>query len=39
MDAHYQDVRRKWFDVNVTYSDGRRESIEAAPPPGYAPVK
>ena len=31
-EAHYTDVRRKWFDLNVTYSDGRREAIEAAPP-------
>ncbi len=35
-EAHYQDVRRKWFDISITHGDGRREVIEAAPPP---PVK
>jgi outer membrane protein len=37
MEAHYHDVRRKWFDISITHSDGRREVLEAAPPPG--PVK
>ena len=35
-EAHYQEVRRKWFDISITHGDGRREVIEAAPP---APVK
>jgi outer membrane protein len=35
-DAHYDDVRRKWFDVNITHADGRREAL---PAPGPAPVK
>ena len=39
MEAHYTDVRRKWLDINITHSDGRREAIEAAPPPGYVPAK
>jgi outer membrane protein len=32
-EAHYGEVRRKWFDINITHSDGRREAIQAAPPP------
>ncbi len=32
-EAHYADVRRKWFDIDITHSDGRRETLEAAPPP------
>jgi outer membrane protein len=28
-EAHYHDVRRKWFDTSITHSDGRREVIEA----------
>jgi outer membrane protein len=35
-DAHYDDVRRKWFDVNITHADGRREAL---PPPGPAAAK
>ena len=38
-EAHYHDVRRKWFDINITHSDGRREVLEAAPPPGHVPAK
>jgi outer membrane protein len=34
-EAHYSEVRRKWFDVNITHADGRRERLEPAP----APVK
>ena len=34
MEAHYHDVRRKWFDISITHPDGRREVLEAAPPPG-----
>jgi outer membrane protein len=37
MEEHYHDVRRKWFDISITHSDGRHEVLEAAPPPG--PVK
>jgi outer membrane protein len=32
-EAHYQEVRRKWFDISITHSDGRREVIDAAGPP------
>lgn len=37
-EAHYNDVRRKWFDISITHRDGRREVIEAAPP-AAPPVK
>jgi outer membrane protein len=30
-EAHYHDVRRKWFDISITHSDGRREALEVAP--------
>jgi outer membrane protein len=33
-EAHYQDVRRKWFDISITHSDGRREVIDAGQEPG-----
>jgi outer membrane protein len=26
-EAHYHEVRNKWFDINITHGDGRRESI------------
>jgi len=38
-EAHYTEVRRKWLDIDITHSDGRREALEAAPPPGYLPAK
>ena len=38
-EVHYQEVRRKWFDISITHGDGRREVLEAAPPPEHAPVK
>ncbi|HUC47464.1 MAG TPA: TolC family protein, partial [Hyphomicrobiaceae bacterium] len=37
-DAHYHDVRSKWFDISITHPDGRREVIEATPPP-HLPAK
>ena len=36
-EAHYHDVRRKWFDISITHGDGRREVMEAAPPPEPLP--
>ena len=27
-EAHYSKVRRKWFGISITHSDGRREHIE-----------
>jgi len=41
-EAHYHDVRRKWFDINITHHDGRRETLEvepAPPPPKQRPAK
>jgi outer membrane protein len=38
-EAHYHDVRRKWFDISITHGDGRREVMEAAPPPEPLPAK
>jgi outer membrane protein len=32
-EAHYHDVRRKWFDISITHSDGRREVIDAGEEP------
>jgi outer membrane protein len=29
-DAHYDEVRRKWFGIDITHADGRRETVEAA---------
>ena len=38
MDAHYHDVRRKWLDISITHSDGRREVLDATPP-DHVPAK
>jgi outer membrane protein len=38
-EAHYHDVRRKWFDISITHGDGRQEVLEAAPAPEGPPVK
>ena len=32
-EAHYSDVRNKWFDINITHGDGRQEVLEAVQPP------
>ncbi len=37
-EAHYDEVRRKWFDINITHSDGRREVLDATPP-DHLPAK
>jgi outer membrane protein len=31
-EAHYHEVRRKWFDISITRGDGRREVFQATPP-------
>jgi outer membrane protein len=36
-EAHYLEVRNKWFDVNITHSDGRRETLAHPPPPRRGP--
>ena len=38
-ETHYDDVRRKWFDIAITHSDGHREVLEVAPPPRYTTAK
>jgi outer membrane protein len=39
-EEHYHEVRNKWFDVNITHRDGRREVLEATPPASpWTPVK
>jgi outer membrane protein len=30
-DAHYHEVRRKWFGISITHADGRREAMNAWP--------
>jgi outer membrane protein len=40
--VHYQEVRRKWIGLSITYGDGRTETFEAAPEAvdrGWEPVK
>ncbi len=29
--VHYKEVRRKWFGLSITHSDGRHEEFEATP--------
>jgi outer membrane protein len=40
-EQHYQEVRRKWFDMSITHGDGRIESLvpPAPPPAGPPPTK
>lgn len=28
--VHYEEVRRKWFGINITYSDGRQEHMDTS---------
>ncbi len=35
-EAHYNEVRGKWFDISITHRDGRREVLDANP---HRPVK
>jgi hypothetical protein len=37
-DQHYQEVRRKWFDISITHGDGKQEKLEtpSGPPPPTA---
>jgi hypothetical protein len=35
-EQHYQEVRRKWFDMSITHGDGRIESLAPPPPPPRA---
>jgi outer membrane protein len=39
-EAHYNEVRRKWTDINITHGDGRREVLQAEPQrEPYQPAK
>jgi outer membrane protein len=39
-EAHYLEVRRKWFDISITHDDGRHEVLQATPPEqAHKPVK
>jgi outer membrane protein len=39
-DAHYHDVRRKWWGISITHSDGRRERLDLWDSHGrHQPVK
>ena len=29
-DAHYEEVRRKWFGISITRADGRQQEMDAA---------
>jgi outer membrane protein len=31
-EAHYSEARRKWFDIEIAHSDGRREALTVMPP-------
>lgn len=33
VEAHYEDVRRKWFGISITHNDGRREELVVEPGP------
>jgi outer membrane protein len=40
-EKHYSEVRRKWFDTNITDRGGRAQTLEvvAPPPPGHPPAR
>ncbi|MGE3067666.1 MAG: TolC family protein, partial [Hyphomicrobiaceae bacterium] len=42
-DAHYEDVRRKWFGIRITHEDGRAEDLQveraSEPAPKSKPKK
>jgi outer membrane protein len=38
-EQHYQEVRRKWFDMSITHGDGRIESLAPPPPPPRAKAR
>ncbi|MBA2127517.1 channel protein TolC [Hyphomicrobium methylovorum] len=37
-EVHYQDVRNKWFGIDITHADGRREHVDTQDN-GWAPIK
>jgi outer membrane protein len=36
-EVHYREVRDKWFDINITHSDGKTEKLAPPPPAKKAP--
>jgi len=39
-EAHYHEVRRKWWGISITHADGRREELDLWETQGqYAPAK
>ena len=32
--VHYEEVRRKWWGLSITHSDGRRETVDLWPTHG-----
>jgi outer membrane protein len=38
-EAHYEEVRRKWWGVSITHEDGRQETLDLGPPQDGAPAK
>ena len=32
-EVHYEDVRRKWWGIDITHDDGRQEHMDVAPTP------
>ncbi len=39
-EAHYEEVRRKWFGLSITHADGREEHLDvSASQDEHAPVK
>ncbi len=38
-EAHYEEVRRKWFGLWITYEDGRQEPFDASQTVDHEPAK
>lgn len=38
-EAHYHEVRRRWFGISITHRDGRRETIDLWPTQTHQPAK
>jgi outer membrane protein len=38
-EAHYHEVRRKWWGVSITHADGRREHLQLDPDGDYSGAK
>jgi outer membrane protein len=38
-EAHYEEVRRKWFGMSITREDGREEWFDASQTADHEPAK